>query len=123
MIKISSGANSPEAVAARFAKAAEAVGPDGLQARITLGVSQLVRFASANVEVDTGRTKNSIYGKVQGGGQAVQGIVGATSSYHQYVRDAGHGIQFLRYAGQKELPGVLKTIGQDVVASIEEAFN
>ena len=122
MIKISS-TNSPEQVAAKFARAAEAVGPDGLQARITLGVAQLVRFASANVEVDTGRTKNSIYGKVQGGGSAVQGIVGATSSYHGYVRDAGHGIQFLRYAGQKELPNVLKTIGEAVAASIEEAFN
>lgn len=122
MIKISSGANSPEAVAAKFAKAAEAVGPAGLEASITLGVSQLVRFASANVEVDTGRTKNSIYGKVNSG-SVVQGIVGATSSYHGYVRDAGHGIQFLRYAGQKELPNVLQTIGQGVVASIEESFN
>lgn len=121
MIKIRS-TNSPEAVAAKFAKVAEAVGPAGLEARIFLGVSQLVRFTSANVEVRSGRTKNSIYGKVQGGG-VVQGIVGATSSYHGYVRDAGHGIQFLRYAGQHELPNVLKTIGQDVVASIEESFN
>lgn len=122
MIKIGTGDNTPEASAARFRRAAQEVGPEGLEARITEGVAQLVRFASANVEVRTSRTKNSIYGKVEGGQGVVRGIVGATSSYHPYVRDAGHGVQFLRHAAQKELPLVLKNIGQDVVASVQEAF-
>lgn len=112
----------PQASAARFQAAADEVSPSGLQAKIAKGVGQLVRFSSSHIEVRTGRTKNSIYGDVRASSGGVIGTVGATSSYHQYVRDDGHGQQFLRFAAHHELPRVLKDLGEDVRGGIREAF-
>lgn len=95
----------------------------GLTARMTEAILQLNRFVLGNIEVDTGRTKNSIFPDVRQDGNSVTAMLGTNVSYSPYVRDKGHGEPFFDYAERVEVPGVLEWLGADIVARVEGAFD
>lgn len=95
----------------------------GLTARLTEAILQLQRFVLGNIEVDTGRTKNSVFADVSQNGNSVTAMLGTNVSYAPYVRDAGHGEQFFKHAERVEVPGVLEWLGADIVARVEGSFD
>jgi len=103
--------------------AKQAVTGDGLESTITLGLIQLHRFVLANIEVDTARTKNSIFMKVERQDGDVIGRLGSQVKYSPWVRDAGHKMQFFEYARKNEGPKVLEMMGREVTLSVKGAFS
>lgn len=91
---------------------------DGLTEIITLATLQMLRFVQANIEVDTGRTKNSVFPHVQG----TEGRLGTNVTYSPFVRDAGHGKQFFRHAADVEGPALGRAFGTEVQARVNRAF-
>lgn len=124
MISIRTKADTPHEAAEKYRAAAELLRADGqgLPALMSEAVGQLQRFAQGNIEVDTGRTKNSVFGNVSGRGNSVVGMLGTNVRYAPFVRDSGHRMQFMKYAERKEVPNVLKYLGEGVVSSVEEVF-
>jgi len=96
---------------------------DGLEGMLTLAVGQLERFVAGNIEVKTGRTKNSVFGSVSGSGNSVEAFLGTNVSYSPFVRNASHSKQFFAYAADVEGPHVQKWLGDEVDLRVERGFN
>lgn len=113
-----------ERVRQQLNSAAQAIAAEsgGLGAILALGLAQLDRFVAANIEVDTGRTKNSIFQNMGRNGNSVTAALGTNVRYAPYVRDGGHDRQFFQYAVDVEGPAVLQMLGEQVVIRVEEAF-
>jgi len=116
------GGSSPNSVASQFRQAAESVSPNGLAEMFQMGIMQLDRFAQGHIEVDTGRTKNSLYTRVNNDSNRITAMLGTNVRYSPYVRDDGHKKQFLENTRDAEGPRVLEWLGEQVVLSIEGAF-
>lgn len=113
-----------ERVQRQMAGVLTAVSPsDGLKGVITLATLQMHRFVANNIEVDSGRTKNSIFPEVTNAGNSVVGVLGSNVSYSPFVRDANHGRQFFDYAKDVEGPNIKKLLGDEMTAEIERGFN
>lgn len=110
--------------AAQFGEAARRVSGDQLKTTIHEGLVQLQRFVIRNIEVDTGRTKNSIFARVDGGGgNSVVGMLGTAVRYAPYVRDRGHGEQFFDYAAKREGQKVANALGLMITSEVNDAFS
>lgn len=129
MLKISSNANSStvaqlkqlqdELLAAKMAISAE----DGMEPKITEALIQLHRFMLANIEVDTSRTKNSLFVNTWRDGRRVNGMVGTNVKYSPWVRDSGHNVHFIEHARRVEVPLVLANLGRKFTLAVKEAFS
>jgi len=86
---------------------------------ITLATLLALRFVQANIEVSTGRTKNSVNRKET---NALVGMLSTNVSYAPFVRDAGHSEQFFRYAARVEGPRIQDAFGMEVQARVNRAF-
>lgn len=95
----------------------------GLVARMTEAILQLQRFVLGNIEVDTGRTKNSVFADVSEADNSVAAMLGTNVNYSPWVRDRGHSEQFFKYAERVEVPTVLEWLGGDIVARVEGSFD
>lgn len=93
----------------------------GMAAIMALAVVQMQRFVTANIEVDTGRTKNSIFTQVRVEGNGVDGVLGTNVSYAPYVRDDGHYQQFFEFAAEAEGPRVAQLFGDEVQIRVQRA--
>ena len=113
-----------EQVQAQFNSAAQAIAAEsgGLRAILALGLAQLDRFVATHIEVDTGRTKNSIFQHLGGQGNSAVAALATNVSYAPYVRDEGHNKQFFKYAAEVEGPAVLEMLGKEVIIRVEEPF-
>lgn len=92
---------------------------DGMKSLISLATLQALRFVQANIEVDGGRTKNSINRR---GTNAIVGVLATNVSYAPFVRDAGHSEQFFRYAERVEGPKIMENFGFEVEVRVNKAF-
>jgi hypothetical protein len=99
----------------------EAVTGDGLADIMQLAVLQAHRFVSSNIEVDTGRTKNSVFPEVRAAGNGVEGVLGTNVVYSPWVRDASHSQQFFEYAAEHEGPNIARMFGEQVQIRVESA--
>lgn len=88
-----------------------------------LALLQMNRFVGANIEVDTGRTKNSVFTEVSGSGNGITALLGTNVSYSPFVRDAGHNKQFFEYAAETEGPAIAQLLGDEVAIRVEGAFS
>lgn len=103
--------------------AQHAVAADGgLAEKIDLALVQLHRFAVNNIEVDTGRTKLSLFMRNDTVGNMVHGMIGTPVRYSPWVRDASHRQQFMRNVAEREMPHVLEALEQDIVISVDGVF-
>ena len=93
----------------------------GMVEIMTLAVLQMQRYVSAHIEVDTGRTKNSIFTQVRGAGNGAEGVLGTNVSYSPYVRDNTHSRQFFEHAAEGEGPNVARLFGEEVQIRVEKA--
>lgn len=100
----------------------QASGAGGLKRAMTAGILRLDRFVAGNIEVDTGRTKNSIVPSITGAGAQVTGQLGSGVRYSPYVRNRNGGLQFFEYARRTEVPKVLQMMAVDISAKIEGEF-
>ena len=109
---------------AQLNMAALASMPSGeLPATLTKGLLQLQRYMTRDIEVDTARTKNSLFVQVGNGGNGmVRGAVISNVSYSPWVRDRAHKRHFMVQAAQVEGPKVLAQLGRDYVLNVAEAF-
>jgi hypothetical protein len=109
---------------AKLEAAQQAIAPDtgGLADILAVGLAQLERFTVANIEVDTGRTKNSIFPKLGQQGNSVVASLNTNVSYAPYVRDASHKQPFFDYAAKVEGPRVAKMLGLEVDIRVTKAF-
>lgn len=108
---------------AQMLAARQAVTGDGMAGLINLGLIQLHRFVMANIEVDTARTKHSVFMQVYQRGGDVEGKLGSQVKYSPWVRDKGHTTHFFEYAKEKEGPAVLNMLGREVTLKVKRAFN
>lgn len=99
------------------------VDPRGLEVRMNAAVLGLQRFVTNNIEVDQGRTKNSIFANVRVNGNSVVGMLGSNVSYSPFVRNASHQMQFFKYAEQQKGADIARQLGDDVVVSVESVFD
>lgn len=107
-----------------FEMAAEALSAGGgLEGLFAEAILQLGRFVAGNIEVDTGRTKNSVFPSVEGRGNSIVAMLGTNVSYSPFVRDAGHSRRFFEYAADVEGPRALAVLGDEVVLEIARGFN
>ena len=120
MIKVVHEGDPPEVVLAKYEEATKRA--TELEAPFTAAAIQLHRFMVDNIEVDTGRTRNSLFFTVQGASNSIVATIGSNVSYAPYVRDKSHDKQFVKDAAQKELPGVLQALGENVSAHVLEGF-
>lgn len=104
----------------QLADALAAVGGEsgGMEDIITLLTLQMLRFVQGHIEVDTGRTKNSVFPSVAG----TEGRLGTNVSYSPFVREAGHGRQFFDYAADVEGPAVARAFGLEIQSRVNRAF-
>lgn len=103
--------------------AKKAVTGDGMEGIMNLGLIQLHRFVLANIEVDTARTKHSIFMQMDRKGKDVEGRLGSQVFYSPWVRDAGHGVHFFEYAQAQEGPAVLAMLGREFTLAVNRAFD
>lgn len=95
-----------------------------MEARVSRGLVMLQSFVSKNIEVDTGRTKNSVFARVSGGrGNSVVGMLGTNVKYAPYVQDGTHSKQFFDYAAEREGQRVADALGEDFIVSVERVFD
>jgi hypothetical protein len=93
-----------------------------LPATITKGLLQLQRYMTRDIEVDTGRTKQSLFVQVKTKPDGVVGAVMSNVKYSPWVRDAGHQRHFMVQAAQREGPRVLAEMGREYVLNVAAAF-
>ena len=105
-------------VMAKMAVTAE----EGMEAEITKALIQLHRFVLAHIEVDTARTKHSIFMETHISGDSVIGKLGTNVKYSPYVRDANHKEPFFRYAARIEGPRVLEALGREFTMKLYGVF-
>ena len=122
MIKVTPNAQDVAATLAGLEAVKATTRGAGLEAMLALALGRLDRFVAGNIEVDTGRTKNSIFQHTGGNGNRLEAMLGTNVHYAPYVREAGHGEQFFEYAARVEGPAVLEMLGTDYDARIEAAF-
>ncbi|HIP70550.1 MAG TPA: hypothetical protein EYH05_04055 [Anaerolineae bacterium] len=96
---------------------------DGMEDVIRQGLLQLHRFVLSNIEVDTSRTKNSIFPRVYRDGKDVNGRLASNVAYSPWVRDAGHKQHFFEYAADVEGPAVLAMMGREFTLRVKKAFS
>jgi len=114
---------SPAQAAADYHEAADVVRADpGQEALFHEALGQLLSFVARNIEVDEGRTKNSVFPSLRVRPNGVAAMLGTNVRYAPYVRDGGHGVQFFKYAERHEVPRVLAWLGDEVVVRVEGAF-
>jgi hypothetical protein len=124
MIRLSAEpGHSPAEAAAKLRAAAKAAGVDGQVAAFTEAISQLHRFVANNIEVDTGRTKNSIFPRVSKEANGVEAMLGTAVIYSPYVRDAGHSQQFFDYAEEREVPQIMRWLADEMIIKVEQPFS
>lgn len=114
---------TPEELQRRLLAAADAVGPEGMTAEIQKALIQLHRFVVDNIEVDTARTRLSIFMNVFADGGGVNGMLGSNVRYAPWVREAGHGSQFFEYAARVEGPRVLESMSREFVLKVAGVMN
>lgn len=101
----------------------EALAASGAGSMWQLALFQLNRFIADNIEVDEGRTKNSIFTQIEGEGNNVTALLGTNVSYSPFMRDAGHSKQFFEYAAEREAPGIGQLLGAEVEIRVQRAFS
>lgn len=127
-MKINVNTASPNEIAEAqeaFRNAAIAVGANsenGLLGKVTQATLQMDRFVAGHIEVDSARTKNSVFPTIGAEGNSVIGMLSSNVRYAPYVRDASHNRQFFEYAADVEGPGILEWLGSEVMISVGEAF-
>lgn len=104
-------------------RVSEELADTGIGGMWMLALLQLNRFVGANIEVDTGRTKNSVFTEVSGGGNSITALLGTNVSCSPFVRDAGHRKQFFEYAAETEGPAIAQLLGEEVAIRVEGAFS
>lgn len=113
---------SPETVANGLDRLGNGLRPNGLMSMMHTAVSQLHRFTAINIEVDTGRTKNSLFTSVSNNGNSVVGMLGTDVRYAPYVRESNHGMQFMDYALDREVPRLVAQMGGKITNVVERSF-
>ncbi|MCL4867756.1 MAG: hypothetical protein KJ063_02210 [Anaerolineae bacterium] len=93
----------------------------GMMGIMSLAVVQMQRFVSGHIEVDTGRTKNSVHAEVKRVGNGVEGVLGTNVVYSPYVRDDKHQRPFFDHARNVEGPNVVRLFGDEVNLRVERA--
>lgn len=128
MIKLSSNYESTQqdiqAVQNSMQNALRETTGAGLENKLLLGLAQLDRFVAANIQVQTGRTKNSIFQRIGRSGNSVAAGLHTNVKYSPYV---GHlpgrsSEQFFKYAARVEGLRVANSVGQDIVITVEGKF-
>lgn len=97
----------------------------GMANLVELAGLQLLRFTLSDIEVDSGRTKGSLFFQQGGprGNSAVMAYLGTNVKYAPYVRDAAHTVQFFKNAEETEGPAVAAAFGVNVEAVVNDAFD
>lgn len=103
--------------------AVKAIDPSGVEEVVQLTTLQALRFIQGNIEVDTGRTKNSIFPAVTKLGNGADGVLGTNVSYSPFVRDASHTKPFFAYAAENEGPRLAQFFGAEINVRVENAFD
>lgn len=98
------------------------VAPAGQEKLFTEGVLQLHRFVLGNIEVDTGRTKNSVFPDVESGPGGITAGLYTNVAYSPWVREAGHRKQFFDHAEAVEVPRVLAWLEDEGIARLEASW-
>ena len=124
MMKIRQLGITPQQLQRNLSGAARILsGEAGFPAAAQEALIQLHRFTVANIEVDTARTKNSIFmsnGVEAGGGW--WGALASNVAYSPYVRDAQHNMHFFENARRKEGPRVLSALGREITLAVHDAI-
>lgn len=96
----------------------------GMDNQLILGLQQIDRFVAANIQVRTGRTKNSIFQHVSRDGNRVQAGLHSNVKYSPYVgyQPKRSSTQFFKYAAQVEGPRVANSVAVNIVTDIEGSF-
>lgn len=107
-------------------RAANKVGVEsgGLASLMLKGLGQLDRFVAANIQVRTGRTKNSIFQALSQDRNKVQAGLYSNVRHSPYVgyRPKTSSEQFFKYAARVEGPKVVEATALDVVVTVESEF-
>lgn len=103
--------------------AVKAIDPSGVEEVVQLTTLQALRFVQGNIEVDTGRTKSSVFPAVTRVGNGADGVLGTNVSYSPFVRDASHTKPFFDYAAENEGPRLAQFFGAEINVRVENAFN
>jgi len=122
MIKVSTNGTA-ERSQGQYNSAAQAISPSGLAPLFQAALLQLQRFTLGNIEVDTGRTKNSIFAQLDQSGNSIAALLGTSVRYAPYVRQANGGVQFFTYAADVEGPAALAALGDNVILAVSGEFD
>ena len=98
------------------------VGAGEQEKLFTEAVLQVHRFVLGNIEVDTGRTKNSVFPDVESGPGGITAGLYTNVAYSPWVRDAGHRKQFFDHADAVEVPRVLAWLEDEGIERIESSW-
>lgn len=113
-----------ERLQSQLLSAKMAVTGEGMEGLVNLALIQLQRFVMGNIEVDTARTKASIFiMNPQTLGKDVVGGLASQVSYSPFVRDAGHKEHFFEYAKRVEGPAVLEMLGREFTLAMKRSFD
>lgn len=96
----------------------------GLENKLLLGLAQLDRFVAANIQVRTGRAKNSVFQRIGRSGNSVAAGLHSNVKYSPHVGylPKRTSEQFFKYAARVEGPRVANSVGQDIVVTVEGKF-
>lgn len=122
MLTLDSRDNTPEEIQQKLIKAGKLSQDEGMTELIQFGLIQLHRYMLRNIEVDTARTKNSLFWRAQSSPQGVWGFVGSNVKYSPYVRDRQHRRHFMVTAAEKEGPQVLARMGRTYALAVKETI-
>lgn len=102
----------------------QAIGAEsgGMKRNLTESLLQMQRFVVGNIEVDTSRTKNSVFPSITGSGNSILALLASNVRYSLYVRNAGHNEQFFDYASRVEGPNIARQYGKDIITKVEKQF-
>lgn len=95
---------------------------DNLPAQMQKAIIQLHRFVISNIEVDTSRTKQSIFMDISADQGTVRGYLATNVAYSPWVRNSNHDEQFFQYARRIEGPRVLELLGRTISLSIRSQY-
>lgn len=107
----------------KLSQALKKVDADGIEEVVRLATLQAMRYVWANIEVDTSRTKSSVFPAVTRVGNGADGVLGTNVSYSPFVRDASHTKPFFDYAAENEGPRLAQFFGAEINVRVENAFN
>jgi len=86
-------------------------------------LSMMLAFIGRNIEVDTGRTRGSVFFRTFKDGEGFGGVIGSNVKYSPWVRDAGHDKHFLVHAAEQEGPRALAEMGRQYILDVKGAIN